>query len=83
MQAKDTEVLPHVLQRVGVRGEGWWRHRVPGLGDVDFGKFLSALQDHGYDGVVSIEHEDPIWHGSEERVIRGLELGRDHLRRFF
>jgi len=35
----------------------------------------------GFDGVMSIEHEDPVWSGSEEKVKRGLILARDYLKR--
>jgi sugar phosphate isomerase/epimerase len=34
----------------------------------------------GYDGVISIEHEDPVWEGAEEKVTQALRLGRDLLR---
>lgn len=82
VQAKDTEVLPEVLKRVGIRGEGWWRHRVPGQGGVDWNRLFAVLKEVGYDGVVSIEHEDPLWEGTEEKVEEGLRLGRDFLRKF-
>lgn len=55
---------------------GWWRYRVPGLGDVDWRTVINALYEGGYDGVVAVAHEDPVWSGSEERVSRGLEVAR-------
>ena len=58
---------------------GWWRYRLPGSGQIDWRAFLAALAAAGYDGVVSVEHEDPVWTGSVERVTRGLELARDAL----
>jgi sugar phosphate isomerase/epimerase len=55
---------------------------MPGLGDVDWKQFTSALQENGYSGVVSIEHEDPIYEGTEEKVKKGLLLGQRFLSGF-
>ena len=81
-QAKDTEVLDRVLREEGMLTLRWWRHRVPGQGDVCWDKFVSALHEAGYEGVLSIEHEDPVWSGSIEKVTRGLLSSRDHLGQF-
>lgn len=81
-QAKDTEVLDGVLREEGMLTLRWWRHRVPGQGDVRWDKFVSALHEAGYEGVLSIEHEDPVWTGSDEKVTRGLLSSRDHLEQF-
>lgn len=83
-QAKDTEMLPHVQRKQGMYTypHNWWRHRIPGQGDVDWGKFVSALHEIGYEGAITIEHEDPIWSGTEAKVIRGVLLAADHLRQF-
>lgn len=89
--AKDTEILLEGKNRYGLFGcqldpipwkSGWWRYRVPGMGEIDWRKFISALQEAGYDFVLSIEHEDPIWEGSEEKVKKGLLLGKKHLAQF-
>lgn len=86
VHAKDSEVFEDKLAYYGVFNKqldggdcGYWRFRMPGLGQVDFGKFIQALKEAGYDGVVSIEHEDPLYEGSEEKVKEGLILGRKHL----
>ena len=90
VQAKDVEVSASDRNRFGVFGNavdraaspwtsGWWRYRLPGSGQVDWAAFLAALADGGYDGVVSVEHEDPVWTGSVERVTHGLELAREAL----
>ncbi len=89
--AKDTEILPEGKYRYGVFWQqlnadpwksGWWRYRMPGLGEIDWGRFISVLQETGYDFVLSIEHEDPVWEGSEEKVKHGLQLGLKHLSQF-
>jgi sugar phosphate isomerase/epimerase len=81
-QAKDVEILQDRLNQVGILGEGWWRYRLPGLGAVDWGKFISTLQELGYDGAISIEHEDPVWEGSVEKVQRGLIFSQRYLSQF-
>jgi sugar phosphate isomerase/epimerase len=81
-QAKDVEILADRLNEVGILGEGWWRYRLPGLGAVDWGKFISTLYEAGYDGAISIEHEDPVWEGSLEKVQRGLAFSQQYLSRF-
>ena len=45
-------------------------------------KLISTLQESGYDGALSIEHEDPVWEGSEQKVKHGLALGLKHLSQF-
>jgi sugar phosphate isomerase/epimerase len=51
--AKDTEIIEEQCGRVGILGDGWWRHRMPGMGEIDWGRFISMLGEHGYDGVLS------------------------------
>lgn len=86
--AKDAEILPEGRYRYGVLAEqlgdnpwhsGWWRYRMPGSGGVDWSEFIGTLREIGYDGTLSIEHEDPEFEGSEEKVKEGLRLGLDHL----
>src|ERR1017187_4984121 len=40
VHAKDTEITQHVLQQVGIAGQGWWRYRIPGQGIVNWTAFL-------------------------------------------
>jgi sugar phosphate isomerase/epimerase len=82
VHAKDLLVDYEELYQRGVMslGMGWQIPRLPGLGDVEWDKVLSALYGIGYDYVVSIEHEDRAFEGSEELVKRGFRLARDVLR---
>jgi sugar phosphate isomerase/epimerase len=90
VQAKDVEVDAEARNRYGLFGNpvdraaspwdsGWWRYRIPGLGQVDWAVLIGELARLGYDGTVSVEHEDPVWSGSTEKVLAGLTLARDHL----
>jgi sugar phosphate isomerase/epimerase len=82
VHAKDLEIRRDGLHRHGTfsAGIGWQVPRLPGLGEVDWSRFLAALYGVGYDSVVSIEHEDQRFEGSEELVKRGFLLARDALR---
>jgi sugar phosphate isomerase/epimerase len=91
MHAKDTEMLPPGQFRHGIFGRqidpvpwksGWWRYRIPGMGMIDWGRLITTVQEGGYDFVLSIEHEDPVWSGTDEKVKQGLLLGRKHLSQF-
>jgi len=75
--AKDTEVRRHVKARIGNQTMGWWRYVIPGFGDIDWGVYIARLRRVGYNGVLSIEHEDSAL-GREEGFIKGLA----HLRQF-
>ena len=79
LHAKDTEVLNDRLDQVGIYGDGWWRYRLPGLGDLDWSAFARAVAEVGYSGGIVIEHEDPLFEG--ERFEEGLAIGLKFLRR--
>jgi sugar phosphate isomerase/epimerase len=61
VHAKDTMIRWDVLGRVGIYGSGWWCFRIPGLGEVNWARFIDALRLAGYDGAVVIENEDPYF----------------------
>lgn len=81
VHAKDLEIDREGLYRHGVLsgGVGWQVPRVPGLGEVDWGRFVGALHGVGYEGTVSVEHEDRALEGSEDLVKRGFRIARDTL----
>ena len=56
--------------------------KLPGLGDVDWGKYVSALTDIGFEGYTCIEIEDKSFEGSEERVLDSLKLSLRYMRQF-
>jgi sugar phosphate isomerase/epimerase len=88
--AKDAEVFPERRNRLSVFGKavdrtdawdsGWWRYRMPGLGQIDWRHIVDTLYEGGFDGVLSVEHEDPVWGGDEDRVKAGLEVAHRTLR---
>jgi sugar phosphate isomerase/epimerase len=82
VHAKDMEIDRDGLYEHGVMsaGMGWQTPRLPGLGEVRWDRFLAALYSAGYDGVVSVEHEDRAFEGDEELVKRGFLIARNALR---
>jgi sugar phosphate isomerase/epimerase len=65
--AKDGELQEDEVRRSGVIPTGGWmrpdrgfRFRVPGWGQVDWRRVMTALVSVGYDYVLSFEHEDPV-----------------------
>ena len=81
VHAKDLEIDRDGLYEHGTMslGLGWQVPRLPGLGEVRWDRFLGALCAVGYDGVVSIEHEDRRFEGDLEIVERGFVLARNVL----
>jgi sugar phosphate isomerase/epimerase len=80
--AKDMEIRQEGLYHHGTfsSGIGWQVPRLPGLGEVDWPRFVAALQGAGYDSVISIEHEDANFEGDGELVKRGFLIAREALR---
>ena len=81
IHAKDLEIDWEGLYDNGILslGMGWQIPRLPGLGDVDWPAFFSALYRVGYDRVICVEHEDRKWEGTDELVKRGFLLARNVL----
>jgi sugar phosphate isomerase/epimerase len=81
VHAKDGEQVAHQAGRSGLLAHGAWdrrdrgfRFRVPGWGSLDWKQLISELRLAGYDGVLAVEHEDPVM-GRRE----GLQKALDHL----
>lgn len=82
VHAKDLRIDREGLYQRGTLslGMGWQIPRLPGLGEVNWGAFIAALYEVGYDYVLSIEHEDRAFEKTEELVKRGFLIARDVLR---
>jgi sugar phosphate isomerase/epimerase len=80
--AKDLEIRRDGLYRHGTlsAGIGWQVPRLPGLGTIDWSRFVAALYAVGYDHVLSVEHEDRRFEATDELVERGFLLARNTLR---
>ena len=56
--------------------------KLPGLGDVDWGKYVSALTDIGYSGNSVIEVEDKAFEDSLDSAKKAVILSARYLRNF-
>ena len=82
VHAKDMQIDREGLYQHGIlsQGMGWQTPRLPGLGDMDWARFISALYRAGYDYAISIEHEDRDFEKTEDLVKRGFLIARDVLK---
>ena len=81
---KDIKLYPDKLREVGVMAYplDFMSPKLPGLGDVDWGKYVSALTDIGYDGCTCIEVEDRAFEGTKEKVLDSLRLSKRYMEQF-
>ena len=81
---KDIKLYPEKLDQVGVLGYplDYMAPKLPGLGDVNWGRFVSALTDIGYDGYACIEVEDRAFEGTPQRILDSLALSRRYMEPF-
>jgi sugar phosphate isomerase/epimerase len=84
VHAKDARIDVERLNDVGILGHPNEYHtpKIPGLGDVDWGKFFSVLTETGYHGPVCIEVEDRAYEGSLELRKQSLRQSGAFLRQF-
>lgn len=81
---KDIKVYWNKLQKVGVMATPleYMSPKLPGLGDVDWGKYVSTLTDVGYSGYTCIEVEDRAYESDYEDVKRSIKQSTHYLRNF-
>ena len=81
---KDIKLYKDKLDDVGIMGYplDFMSPKLPGLGDVDWGKYVSALTDIGYNGFACIEVEDEAFEDSKQRVMDSVALGCHYMRQF-
>jgi len=84
VHAKDVRVDRHLLDDVGILATPLQYHspKLPGFGDVDWGRFLSVLGDTGYNGPVCVEVEDRAFEDSLESRRLSLKQSHTYLRNF-
>ena len=84
VHAKDVRLDRERLDEVGILATPLEYHRpkLPGLGEVDWGRFFSVLSDSGYDGPVCVEVEDRAYEGSLDLRRQALRQSLGYLRNF-
>lgn len=81
---KDIKLYPDRLDQVGILAYplDFMQPKIPGLGDVRWDRFVSALTDIGYDGYACIEVEDQAFEGTDEKVRNSLVLSKRYMEQF-
>ena len=81
---KDIKVYKDKLDQVGSMAAPleYISPKLPGLGDVDWGKFISALTDIGYRGPACIEVEDKAFEDSLDSRKKSIILSRNFMKHY-
>ena len=81
---KDIKLYPDKLNDVGIMAYPleYMSPKLTGLGDVDWGKYVSALTDIGYDGYTCVEVEDKAFENSKEKILDSVILSYRYMRQF-
>jgi sugar phosphate isomerase/epimerase len=84
VHAKDVRIDRDRLNDVGILAHPLEYHtpKLPGLGEVDWGRFFSVLGDTGFRGPVCVEVEDRAYEGSLELRKASLRQSATFLRNF-
>lgn len=85
VHAKDARVDKANLNSVGILATPLEFHvpKLPGMGEVDWGRFFSVLTDTGYQGPVCIEAEDRAFEDSLRSRKQCLKVAREVLKPYF
>lgn len=78
---KDIKLYPEKLAECGVMAYplDYMSPKLPGLGDVDWAAFISALNDIRYSGDAVIEVEDKAFEDSREDILKSIALSKRYL----
>ena len=84
VHVKDAKIRADKLDEVGILATPLEFHapKLPGLGDVDWGRFVSALTDIGYNGPACIEVEDRAFEDSLDSRKASIVLSRRYMGQF-
>jgi sugar phosphate isomerase/epimerase len=84
VHAKDVRLDRERLDQVGILAHPLEYHtpKLPGLGEVDWGRLFSVLSDVGYQGPVCVEVEDRAYEGSLAARQASLHQSCVYLRQF-
>ena len=81
---KDIKLYPDKLKECGVLAYplDYMSPKIPGLGDVNWSAFVSALNDIRFNGCAVIEVEDKAFEGSREDILNSIRLSKRYLDNF-
>jgi sugar phosphate isomerase/epimerase len=81
---KDIKIFKDKLDYVGIMATPleYISPKLPGLGDVDWGKFVSALTDIKYKGAACLEIEDKAFEESLDTIKQSILISRNYMRQY-
>ena len=81
---KDIKLYQDKLDQVGIMANPleYMAPKLPGLGDVNWGAYISALNDIGYKGHSIVEVEDRSYEDTEADMDKSVILSYNYLRQF-
>ena len=81
---KDIKLYPEKLAECGVLAYplDYMSPKIPGLGDVNWSAFVSALHDIRYNGDAVIEVEDKAFESCGEDILTSIRLSKHYLNNF-
>lgn len=84
IHAKDVLNSEEAFNDWGILGlpKDYHQPRIPGFGEIDWGKFIGTLMEVGYDGPVCIEVEDETFGKTLEGRKRAITVARNVLQPF-
>lgn len=81
---KDVQFYPEKYNQVGFFAPPLAYHtpKLPGLGDIDWGKFVSALNDIGYKGAAILEIEDRAYEETLQDRLDSIRLSKNFMNQY-
>lgn len=56
--------------------------KIPGHGDINWGRFISSLNDIRYKGHACIEIEDRAFEDSEDDILNSIRISKKYIDQF-
>ena len=81
---KDIKIFEDKMNDYGIMAYplDYMTPKLPGYGDVNWGKYVSALTDIGFDGCACIEVEDKSFESSKEKILDSVKISKRYMEQF-
>ena len=81
---KDIKIYEDKLNDYGIMAYplDYMSPKLPGYGDVNWGKYVSALTDIGFDGYACIEVEDKAFESCKEKILDSVKISKHYMENF-
>ena len=81
---KDIKIFEDKLNDYGIMAYplDYMSPKLPGYGDVNWGKYVSALTDIGFDGCACIEVEDKAFESCKEKILDSIRISKRYMEQF-